>query len=99
MAVVLVHPEFGIFLGHCMGLTFWSKLDPVGQSSAPTFESPEALTAALATWLAPLGDKERMHAHPVHADSGSYASIASCAAAGLDPWQDEVTPVANERPC
>lgn len=99
MALVLVHPEYGIFLGHCLGLAFWSKIDPVGQPGAPTFPSHEALHQALSTWLATEPGREQMAGHEVLPDDGTYASAAACAAAGLDPWQDEFTPVANEKPC
>lgn len=99
MAYVLVHREHGIFLGHCLGLTFWSKLDPVGQPCAPTFASPEDVQAALSTWLAGLEDPQSLRTQEVVPDDGTYASVAACAAAGLEPWQDEITPVANERPC
>lgn len=99
MALVLAHPDHGIFLGHCMGLTFWSKIDPVGQPSAPTFADNKEIDDALATWLAPLEDKDRLTRHVVTPDDGHYASIAACVAAGLEGWVDSETPVANERSC
>ena len=39
--VVITHPEYGIFVGHAMGLCFWSQLDAVDQDCAATFESVE----------------------------------------------------------
>jgi len=100
MSYVLVHRDNGILLGHCLGMLFWSKLDPVGQPAAVTFPSQAEVDRALSTWLAPLQqEREHMRLHEVVADDGLYATVASCAAAGLEPWQDEITPVANERPC
>jgi len=94
--VVITHAEMGIYLGSCMGLGFWSKLDPVGQPSAVTFPSIEAAREHMAFWEreTPLEVVFRS----VTPDDGFYASIAACVAAGLDGWVDETTPVANDRP-
>jgi len=97
MACVVVHPEHGIFLGTALGLAFWSRLDPVGQPAAPTFASESEAREMLATWVEPPTDN--LMFCDVIPDDGIYASVAACAAAGLEPWQDEITPVANERPC
>ncbi len=32
MSVVIVHNEMGVYLGSCMGLGFWTLLDPAGQA-------------------------------------------------------------------
>lgn len=47
---VLYHDEMGIYLGSCMGLGFWTKLDPVGQNEAVTFESSEQALKHASTW-------------------------------------------------
>lgn len=39
---VIVHEEMGVYLGSCLGLGFWTKLDPVDQTAAVVFDSPEA---------------------------------------------------------
>jgi len=39
---VIVHEEMGVYLGSCLGLGFWTKLDPVDQTAAVVFPSPEA---------------------------------------------------------
>jgi len=42
---VAEHPKYGYFLGEFLGLGFWSRLDPVDQTSAITFmDSEECLT-------------------------------------------------------
>lgn len=48
--VVVTHPEMGIYLGGCMGLGFWSKLDSAGQSRACVFEGEEQARAHIASW-------------------------------------------------
>lgn len=40
--VVLVHDEMGVYLGHCMGLGFWTMLDDVGQDTAVCFDDEAA---------------------------------------------------------
>ena len=97
MAFVITHPEMGIYLGSAMGMAFWSKLDPVGQPAACTFESQDEAEAFMASWDG--GRPEGVGFAPVTPDDGPYASIAACVAAGLEGWIDEYTPVAHERPC
>lgn len=36
---VIVHDEMGVYLGSCLGLGFWSKLDMADQDSAVCFPS------------------------------------------------------------
>ena len=44
------HPEEGFYLGCCLGLGFWSKLDPVGQPSAATFIAVEEAKDHVRLW-------------------------------------------------
>lgn len=97
MAVVLYSEELGVYLGECMGLGFWSKLDPVGQAFAVTFESEDQAWAHTQTWDDPPPADARLVA--VQPDDGTFASVAACVQAGLPGWQDSVTPVANTLPC
>ena len=102
---VITHPEMGIYLGSCMGLGFWSKLDPVGQPGAVTFVSPEEAQEYMKGWDD--GAPPDVNFHAVMADStdgegpfaAHYASIQACVHAGLEGWTDVYTPVANDRPC
>jgi hypothetical protein len=91
VAFLIVHPEYGIYLGRCLGLGFWSKLDPVGQPSACTFESQGQAEAHMARWVE--GPPEGVRFHPVEPDDGPYATVAAWVAAGLEPWEFEKTPV------
>lgn len=96
MAYVITHPEIGIYLGSCLGMGFWSKLDPVGQPCAITFQTEKQAEDHMSMWDD--GKPEGIRLHLVIPDSGEYASIAACVAAGLEGWIDEVTPVANSLP-
>ena len=87
-AFVLVHPEMGVYLGSCMGLGFWSKLDPAGQSCAPTFASKLEAEDYMATWDG--GRPDGIDFALVTPDDGTYASIAACSAAGLPSWSDQL---------
>jgi hypothetical protein len=95
MAFVIYSPELGVYLGNCLGLGFWSKLDPVGQPCAVTFPTIYEAQRHAASWDTPVKDMQFI---PVQADDVSkrlgqpdYASIAACVAAGLPAWDpDEV---------
>lgn len=81
---VLYSPKNGIFLGSCLGLGFWSKLDPVGQDAAPTFpESRTALDVAQGWDDCP---KDIMSVEVRTLGEDRYATIAECVAAGLPEW-------------
>lgn len=91
----MVHPELGIYLGSCMGLGFWSLLDPVGQPVAVTFASPQEGRECAASWDdQPSTDKLRaaIAFRPVAvAAADGYATIEECVAAGLPTWNPEAT--------
>jgi hypothetical protein len=94
MAVVIYNQEDGVFLGSFIGLSFWSKLDPVGQPSAPTFPDAESAKAYVATW----DHQPELQFVEVEVDDGNSASVASCVRAGLPGWLDADTPVVNGLP-
>lgn len=82
---VLYSNTQGVYLGNFMGLGFWSKLDPAGQDSAPTFRSESEAGSHMATWDTPVLDARLV---PVVEDiiEPEYASVAQCVAAGLPAW-------------
>jgi hypothetical protein len=82
MTVVLVHNEFGIYLGNCMGLGFFSMLDCAGQDQAVTFATPEAARQHVADWTSE-NDPLRFHTVQVIAAS-TWATIDELDAAGLE---------------
>lgn len=85
--VIMSHKQMGVYLGCCLGLGFWSKLDPAGQDAAWTFESIEQAKAGVATWDNPIPEDELMFTH-VEVD-GEFATMAQCVEAGLDEWDIE----------
>ncbi|MEH0291810.1 hypothetical protein V6R98_02195 [Agrobacterium sp. CCNWLW71] len=48
--VVIVHPEAGIYLGHCLGLGFFSQLDCAGQDHATVISDIDLAREHIATW-------------------------------------------------
>lgn len=100
-AVVMVHVEWGVFIGSAMGLSFWSKLDPVGQDHAAAFSSAAEAEEYVATWDDPPKAEALSFVGVVgarDAHGNLYASMQACVAAGAAPWMDDATPVANAFP-
>lgn len=83
MTVLIVSESLGIFLGSCLGFGFWSKVDPVGQMSAPVFANHNAALGFVATWADKPSDLSYV---PITPDFETYASMECCVAAGLEPW-------------
>lgn len=96
MAVVMYHPELGVYLGSCMGMGFWSKLDPVSQEHACTFASADQAHEHMSSWEC--GAVEGVSFVEVETSADGYASIAACAKAGLPPWITEASVPANTLP-
>lgn len=74
-----------------MGLGFWSKLDPVGQDAAITFQSVREAKRVVRSWeTRPTGIQyKQVRADITKKDGSVYASIEACFRAGLpgwDPW-------------
>jgi hypothetical protein len=84
MSLLAVHPEKGVYLGHCLGMHFWSKLDPVDQPAAVTFRDANDLGEYNALTRGVLNDCRTL---PVEADEGNYASMAACVKAGAPAWE------------
>lgn len=39
--IAITHPEYGIFVGHAMGLCFWSQLDSADQERVALFKDTD----------------------------------------------------------
>ena len=91
---LLIHPEFGVYIGHCMGLGFWSNEETAGQNAACTFALPEEAHEHANSWI---HTPDGLTTLPVETDieerGNYYASVAACVAAGAPGWIDENTPV------
>lgn len=76
----------GIYLGNCMGMGFWSLLDPVGQDHAVTFPTVSEALDHVKEWVTPI-----VVITPALevADPEGYATIAECVAAGLPGWDPD----------
>jgi len=83
---VLYSPEMGVFVGSCMGLGFWSNLDPVDQPRAPALH-PEEWAVACADWDTP-PPPDAVLRSVEHSQDG-YASRGEIALAGLPVWASE----------
>lgn len=81
--ILIFHPEMGVYLGNCLGLGFWSKLDPGGQDAAVTFESAEEAINHAASW-----DDLVLNLKfaSVKTCARNYATILEIEAAGLSGW-------------
>lgn len=91
MDFVITHPDFGIYLGTCLGMGFWSKIDPVGQPSAVTFPSESVARHHLKQCFDL--NQDAISVVSVEADELGgclrYASIEACVRAGLPAWDPE----------
>lgn len=88
---VVYSEEKGIYLGSCMGLGFWSKLDAVGQVAAVTFSGQESVDKFVKTVDDPkvFADVKLVEVDVPEHDK-YYASIDECVKAGLPSWEHEV---------
>jgi hypothetical protein len=83
--VVIVHPEWGIYLGSCLGLGFFSAMDCAGQDSAAVFPSEKDARFFIAEWSD--NNQPDMFTYPtVQAVDTYWATIEELDAAGLAEW-------------
>ena len=84
---VIYHNEMGVFLGHCMGMGFWSALDAVGQEEAVAFlpnEATQAITDITSNLEGIFELKEVTNIQ--YKDGAHYASMEECMKAGIPAW-------------
>lgn len=84
--VVITHPEWGIYLGSCFGLGFWSKLDCAGQSEACTFADEADAEDYVKTWDENNDPSDYTFVAIV---CGTFATIAQLKGIGLDTTEME----------
>ncbi len=81
---LLLHPEWGIYLGAFIGMGFWSKLDHAGLTRAITFHSAaEAIQHSGKTFPV---EWKRMVVVPILIEDNIYATLAEIVAAGEAGW-------------
>ena len=88
---ILVHKEMGIFLGSCMGMGFWSKLDAAGQEEAVTFDSFMAAAKAISEWGGEQEDPVEVQTvfleePSLQSDGAVFMTIADAVRNGLPEW-------------
>lgn len=83
--VVIIHPEWGIFVGVSLGLAFWSAIDCVGQETVPVMESETDARAFIDSWVGASVKSGDFTYHPVPTKS-THATIEELDAAGLSAW-------------
>jgi len=76
---LLLSPIGGLFIGHGMGMAFFSKQEDAGQSRVVTFSSEETATDFALTYLSACGPLEAM---PVEVAGEQYATIPELIASG-----------------
>src|SRR3546814_12766092 len=85
MKVVITEPEFGIYVGSALGLGFLSKLDSVGQDTAPVFDTKEQAQEHIDSWdCKEEGARRYDFAEVDVADDATYATAYQLIAAGLE---------------
>jgi hypothetical protein len=87
--ILLVHDGWGVYLGSCLGLGFWSQQDPCGQTEAVTFPSEAEARDVVASWRPMVGEYDPDDFRYVEvevAGEDGYATMAECVAAGQEPW-------------
>lgn len=89
--VIISHKEMGIYLGSCMGMGFWSKLDSAGQDKAVTFDNIAQAKEVIQSWNEPHNTKDYYFTRIQIADL-YYATISEVLAAGLEGWEVDKTP-------
>jgi hypothetical protein len=83
---IIEHAQHGVFLGVGLGLAFWTNLDDLGATAAPTFPSREDASKFAEDFLS-ANDPRDMRYIEVVADLPQYqASIEACVRAGARGW-------------
>ena len=77
MPLVLVHKEYGVFIGHYLGLAFFSNHDEAGQSTATTFECEEHIEQMVEEFYnATESDTWNIHNFTIHeVENGHYSTL------------------------
>lgn len=90
MSVVIVHPEWGIYLGGFLGLGFFSEMDCAGQEEACVFPDEDEARNYVESWEEN-GDPGGYRYVEI-ATTKEWATIEELAAVGLN-----VEPLRRER--
>lgn len=81
---LLINSDMGIYIGSCLGLGFWSKLDPIGQPCAGVFESWLEANTYIQSWDSPINEWSLKE---IYTKDPNYASIEEIENVGLETWE------------
>lgn len=89
---IIVHKEYGVFLGSMLGLGFWSKLDSAGQDEACTFSSPKEAFEYVSAWceepkIKPTTARVMITNDQLESNDVAYATKQQVVDAGFDSWE------------
>lgn len=87
--ILIVHNRDGIYIGHALGMGFFSKLDPVDQPAATTFEDKDDAREHISEWVGFKSGDVKMDEFTfveVEPDRGEFISSEAVANYGLEPW-------------
>ena len=83
---IIYDKEWGIYLGHCIGMGFWSLLDPVGQEYAVCFDSIEEAQKHVSSWEE--NNDINKYTYPeIDSEEDLYVSMDNCIKVGLPKWE------------
>lgn len=82
---IMVSRPWGVYLGSCLGLGFWSKLEAAGQMHACTFESESQARDIMSRWDTP-PENDLSFLEVCIPENEQWASMEECVKAGVEPW-------------
>lgn len=83
MKFAITHPEQGIYVGHGLGLAFWSLWEAAGQDCAVVFDTEDEAREHVSSWMDHNDPDDYGYAAvDVAADAG-HATVEELCAAGL----------------
>ncbi len=84
---IIVHKEYGVYLGAALGFGFWSKLDPVGQPAAIAFAGEHLARKVAETELKLQLKSFTILPVEIPKKEVSYASMEICVGVGVEKWE------------
>lgn len=87
MRVLILSQSLGVYIGSCMGLGFWSKIENLDMPEAVNFESEKAALEAMHSWDGFMGLPDDItFPHVEDADGDGYSTEEECVNAGDESW-------------
>lgn len=91
--VIIVHPEWGVFLGCTLRAMLWSKVNPEGVHCALTFDDERHARELIDIAMRSFGPLQLLAVNAdIYGEPFCYASVAACVTAGAPAWITEDMP-------